>query len=72
MRKTVEVGMKLIKRDAPEYVLEVVELVAPKGELPHARARVSIMSHDLGVRMYSVSALADPRLFTPVPNLQTA
>lgn len=64
----VSVGMKFRKKDAPECVLEVVELFTPKGESRHARTRVSISKHDLGVRLYSVSALTDKRLFTPLDN----
>lgn len=71
MRTTVEVGSKLRKKDAPDYILEVVELFTPKGDTPHARARVRITSHDLGVRLYSVSALEDHRLFLPVSTPQT-
>ena len=66
MAMSVEVGTKLVKKDAPGYVLEVLELVTPKAEPPHARARVRTTGHDLGVRLYSVSALGDPRLFVPV------
>ena len=66
MRKTIEVGSKLSKKDAPDYMLEVIELFTPSGEPPHARARVSITSYDLGVRLYSISALEDPRLFVRV------
>jgi hypothetical protein len=65
MPQTVEVGTKLRKRDAPEFVLEVIELFTPNGEQPHARARVSITKHNSDVRLYSISALSDPRLFTP-------
>lgn len=72
MPMSVEVGTKLVKKDAPGYILEILELVTPDGERPHARARVRIMSHDLGVRLYSVSALVDPQLFTPVAAAQTA
>lgn len=66
MRTTVVIGSKLRKKDAPDYILEVVELFTPRGDAPHARARVSITSHDLGVRLYAVSALEDHRLFVPV------
>ena len=72
MQTTVEVGTKLVKKDAPGYNLEVLELVTPTRELPHARARVSTTDRDLGVRLYSVSALGDPRLFIPVADLQAA
>jgi hypothetical protein len=48
--------------------LEVIELFTPKGEQPHARARVSVAKHKSDVRLYSISALSDPRLFTPVPD----
>lgn len=67
MPQTVEVGTKLRKKDAPEFMLEVIELFTPKGEQPHARARVSASKHKAEVRLYSISALSDPRLFTPVP-----
>lgn len=66
MGKTVSVGSKLRKADAPSYMLEVVELLTCDGALPHARARVSTTNYDLGVRLYSVSALVDPSLFVPV------
>ena len=66
MPQTVEVGTKLRKKDAPEFVLEVIELFTPNGEPPHARARVSVAKHNSDVRLYSISALSDPRLFTPV------
>jgi hypothetical protein len=65
MPQAVEVGTKLRKKDAPEFVLEVIELFTPNGEQPHARARVSIAKHNSDVRLYSISALSDPRLFTP-------
>jgi hypothetical protein len=68
MPQTVEVGTKLRKKDAPEFVLEVIELFTPNGEPPHARARVSVAKHKSDVRLYSISALSDPRLFTPVPD----
>jgi len=63
MPNTVKVGARLTKKDAPDYKLEVIELTTPEGDLPHARARVRISRFDLGVRLYSVSALQDPRLF---------
>jgi hypothetical protein len=65
MPQTVEVGTKLRKKDAPEFVLEVIELFTPNGEQPHARARVSVTKNNSDVRLYSISALSDPRLFTP-------
>jgi hypothetical protein len=66
MPQTVEVGTKLRKKDAPEFVREVIELFTPSGEQPHARARISVAKHNSDVRLYSISALTDPRLFTPV------
>ena len=66
MSNTIEVGTKLKKYDAPDFLIEILELWIPNGELPHARARVSIASYDCGVRLYSVSALEDGRLFRPV------
>lgn len=70
MQTTVEVGTKLVKKDAPGYTLEVLELITPSRELPHARTRVSTTDRDLGVRLYSVSALGDPRLFIPAADAQ--
>lgn len=70
MDTTVEVGMKLVKKDAPGYTLEVLELITSSRELPHARTRVSTTGRDLGVRLYSVSALGDPSLFIPVADAQ--
>ena len=63
MLNVVEVGLRLRKKDAPTFILEIIELVTPTGDLPHARARVSITKYDLGVRLYSVSALEDTRMF---------
>lgn len=63
MGKSVEIGSKFSKKDAPDYVLEIVEMLKLEGELPHARARVSVCSNDLGIRLYSLSALEDSRLF---------
>jgi len=72
MQTTVEVGTKLVKKDAPAYMLEVLELVKSSRELPHARARVSTTERDLGVRLYSISALGDPRLFIPMAEAKAA
>lgn len=66
MSNELEVGTKLRKKDCPEFVLEVIELFTPDGEQPHARARVGIAKHNTDVRLYSVSALTDPTLFTPL------
>ena len=63
--QVVEIGTKLRKKDTPEFVLEVIEMFTPDGEMPHARTRVSITKHNSDVRLYSISALSDPRLFTP-------
>jgi len=63
MPYAVKIGTRLKKRDAPGYQLEIVELTTPEGDLPHARARIRISNYDLGVRLYSVSALQDSRLF---------
>lgn len=71
MPYAIKVGTKLKKKDAPDYVLEVTELRTPEGDLPHARARVRISRFDLGVRLYSVSALQDPRLFLPEGEQET-
>ena len=57
MRNKIKVGVKLKKTEAPDYILEVMEFTTPEGNLPHARTRVRISSFDLGVRLYSVSAL---------------
>lgn len=65
MPNEVKIGAKLKKKDAPECILEVIELRTPEGDLPHARARIRISRFDLGVRLYSVSALQDTRLFIP-------
>jgi hypothetical protein len=51
MQESVEVGTKLAKKDAPGYILEILELVT---------------------RMYSISALADTHLFTPLTAAQKA
>jgi len=63
MPNTIRVGTKLKKKDAPDCQLEVLGFTTPDGDLPHARAPVSISQFDLGVRLYSVSALQDTRLF---------
>ena len=63
MAGSVQVGTKLRKADAPGYVIEVVEFIALDHGPPHARTRVRMLSHDLGERLYSLSALGDRRLF---------
>jgi len=68
MSRKVEVGTKLRKADGPAYTLEVMELVTPDYGLPHARTRVRLMNYTLGDRLYSVSALADPKLFISLAN----
>lgn len=65
MTRSVQVGTKLRKADAPGFTLEVTKLVEFDQGLPHARTRVKLFNHDLGERLYSVSALADPKLFVP-------
>ncbi len=65
MDYNLEVGTKFRKKDAPDFVLEVIELFTPDGEQPHARARVSMARQNSDVRLYSISALTDPNLFTP-------
>ena len=66
MRYDIDAGTRFKKADAPGYTLEVLELFTPADGLPHARTRVRIMTHDLGVRLYSLSALKDARLFVRV------
>ena len=66
MTSDINTGTKLKKTDAPVYTLEVTELYTPADGLPHARVLVRMMSHDLGARLYSVSALKDRRLFVPL------
>ena len=66
MTANINAGTKLKKTDAPVYTLEVTELYTPVDGLPHARVLVRMMSHELGARLYSVSALRDPRLFVPL------
>lgn len=71
MPNTVEVGAKLKKTDAPDYILEVLEITKTKGDLTSARARVRKSRIDLGMRfnlgtwLYSISSLEDQRLFRP-------
>lgn len=66
MQQAVQIGAKLKKKDSPEYVVEVMGLTTPLGAPPHAWTRVRMANHDLGERLYSVSALEDPSLFVPV------
>ena len=66
MARGVEVGTKLRKADAPGYVIEIVEFIALDHGPPHARTRVRMLTHDLGERLYSLSALSDRRLFVSV------
>ncbi len=66
MARAIQVGTKLRKADAPSYIIEVVSLVTPADGPPHARARVKVSGHDLGVRLYALSALEDTKLFVPV------
>lgn len=65
MSRTIEVGAKLRKKDAPDYKAEIVELLISDHELPHARVRIKNGKYDLGVRLYAISALEDTRLFLP-------
>ncbi len=65
MRYQIDAGTRLKKADSPACTLEVLELFTPADGLPHARARVRHLTHDLGIRLYSVSALKDARLFVP-------
>ena len=69
MRYEIDAGTRLKKADSPGYTLEVLELFTPADGLPHARTRVRILSYDLGVRLYSISALKDARLFVPAGDL---
>jgi hypothetical protein len=66
MPYSIEVGAKLKKKDAPDYIVTIVEMLELEGELPHARAQISLRGSELGVRLYSTAALADTRLFLPV------
>lgn len=66
MRHRIEIGSKLRKTDSPSYLLEVMTVFTPEDGLPHARTSVRLNNHHLGERLYSVSALNDPKLFTPV------
>jgi hypothetical protein len=65
------VGMKFKKKGILNCVLEVISLYTPEGESQHARTRVCIAQQDLGVRVYSVSALMDKRLFVPLDGAST-
>lgn len=66
MPTVVKIGSKRRKKDAPAYIVEVIDLYKPKGTPPHAVTRVTMATHDLGVRLYAVSALEDPQLFVPM------
>jgi hypothetical protein len=66
MRQRIEIGTKLRKTDSPGYFLEVTTIFTPEDGLPHARTSVRLNHHQLGERLYSISALNDPKLFTPV------
>ncbi len=67
-RDQIDTGTRLTKSDSPAYTFEVMEMWTPVDGLPHARTRVRMMNHDLGVRLYAVSALLDRRLFHVVEN----
>jgi hypothetical protein len=66
MARGVKVGTKLRKTDMPGFTLEVLEIITSDQGPPHARTRVRLMNQDLGERLYSVSALGDPKLFASV------
>ena len=65
------VGMKFKKKGILGCVLEVISLYTPEGESQHARTRVCIAQQDLGVRVYSVSALMDKQFFMPLDGAST-
>ena len=65
------VGMKFKKKGILNCVLEVISLYTPEGDTEHARTRVCIAQQDLGVRVYSVSALMDKQLFVPLDGAST-
>jgi len=71
MLNTIHVGAKLMKADAPDYILEIMELRTLEGELPHAKTHVRTARFDLGLRLYSVSALEDPHFFLPASDSVT-
>lgn len=62
----IDAGVKLAKADSPGCTFEVIEMWIPLNGPPHARTRVRMMNRDLGIRLYSVSALRDRRLFRPM------
>jgi hypothetical protein len=66
MARGVKVGTKLRKTDMPGFTLEVLEIITSNQGPTHARTRVRLMNQDLGERLYSVSALGDPKLFASV------
>ena len=65
------VGMKFKKKGILGCVLEVISLYTPEGDTEHARTRVCIAQQDLGIRVYSVSALMDKQFFMPLDGTST-
>ena len=68
MKRIIEVGSKLRKKDSLSVYVEVTEFLPPKDMPPHARARVFHGNENLGLRLYSLAALQDSELFTPLRN----
>jgi hypothetical protein len=66
MARSVKVGTKLRKAETPGFTLEVLEIITSDQGPAHARTRVRLMNQDLGERLYSVSALGDPKLFVSI------
>lgn len=66
MKRIIEVGSKLRKKDTLSVYVEVTELLPRDDIPPHARARVFHGNENLGHRLYSVAALQDSELFEPL------
>jgi hypothetical protein len=63
-RKPVQVGDTFKKADATRWLWQVAEIFQPSGHCLHARLVRKNVAHD--VRVFSLVALGDRRLFAPV------
>jgi len=65
----VQVGDTFKKTDATRWLWQVAEIFQPSGHCPHARLVRRNVAHD--VRVFSLAALCDRRLFAPVDDRST-
>jgi hypothetical protein len=63
-RTSITIGDLFEKTNSTRWTWQVREIVTPSGHRPHAR--LTRFDHPSEARLFSLSALADRRLFLPV------